>query len=71
MAPTYPRWVGHCQLCQSVGRKSVKYQTAPDKHPVCPRCDRLQCGSCKKPTLDPFTNHCLYCGRLNWKAAVQ
>jgi hypothetical protein len=46
-----------CQLCASKGVRTRLIQNQ-QAHPFCPKCDRLQCGQCRTPIVDPKAKTC-------------
>lgn len=51
------RWIAviACRKCRRVKYRDSRYS---QMHPICPNCDRVPCGRCKVPVLDPFVTVC-------------
>jgi hypothetical protein len=57
-----------CGLCNRNGVTTALLTRYPGAAPICPRCDRKQCGRCKTILLEGTEKTCPQCGvdcRLN------
>jgi hypothetical protein len=61
--PTLPA-PAECQMCATAitPRESRMFVPAPGAAPVCPRCDRKQCGNCRRSLTDGTEQWCPGCG---------